>query len=160
MCLKATVNTIVFRNHGLNFIFELRVVACATGRLHAGMTLDYSGNGSHDASLNCLWGLGEATGVMLVFFIPGTTKVLFGDRQILGTVFTLRPLARSGGSGRGGCGFRPADRRPGQTTIGEAEKKPRRPERGPAMMDSQNDDEDCQSSTEASKERIIMTSTV
>jgi hypothetical protein len=80
------------RKIGISIIFSigLTIVACATGRIHSNMTLDYNGDTSYDACINTIWAFAEMTGVLVVFCAPAVPKALSGQGFLTGFVATLR----------------------------------------------------------------------
>ncbi|KAI0836348.1 hypothetical protein F5Y06DRAFT_273979 [Hypoxylon sp. FL0890] len=75
------------RKIGISIIFSvgLIVVACATGRIHSNMILEYHGNTTYGATMNAIWAFGETTGVIIVFSTPGIPKA-FAYNTFLGNV--------------------------------------------------------------------------
>lgn len=58
-----------------NLLFSDRIIACAAGRTHSNMTLDYDGDTAYDASISFMWSFCELTGVLAVFCVPAIPKV-------------------------------------------------------------------------------------
>ncbi|RYP68706.1 hypothetical protein DL771_006507 [Monosporascus sp. 5C6A] len=119
------------RKIGVSFIFSigLLVVACAAGRIHSNMTLDYHGNTSHDASINMLWGFGEAAGVILVFSAPAVPKAFANQTFLAGVMSALRSWARlDDGTAEQGASSKKTGGSSWPPTIGGGGRKsPRKP---------------------------------
>ncbi|KAJ8132104.1 hypothetical protein O1611_g1519 [Lasiodiplodia mahajangana] len=132
------------RKIGVSIIFSigLLVVACATGRIHANMILEYHGNTTYGVTMNALWAFGETTGVVIVFSTPAIAKA-FSRKTFLGRfLLTFQSWTRLKDSGTGESGDSNRSHIWPPTIGGSGGRQPRKPtETELALAETQKGDD-------------------
>lgn len=60
-----------------------RTCACAAGRVQAVVAVDYNGDAEYGVDKVILWGVGELTGLLIVFCVPAAPKAFDGEHKWL-----------------------------------------------------------------------------